>query len=77
MIGRFLIFLAVVLAFIPVFGQTEGESFYAYYTSISKGEEFEDYSRTGDYPDIKVVVNDQIQVVFWRGSSYLPCLQSE
>lgn len=47
--------------------------FGAYYTKIDSGEEFEQFSRTGDYPDIIVDLGtDYGQLVFWRGASFLP-----
>lgn len=45
--------------------------FRAYYTKVDSGEEFEKYSRTGDYADIVVEVNGG-KFVFGLGSSYLP-----
>jgi hypothetical protein len=47
--------------------------FGAYYTKIDSGEEFEQYSRTGEYADIIVDLGaENGKFVFWRGSSYLP-----
>ncbi|MGO8926288.1 MAG: hypothetical protein ACLQU3_05275 [Limisphaerales bacterium] len=46
---------------------------YAYCTRVQSGEEFERFSRTGEYPDIIVqVAKPSGQLVFWRGNSYLP-----
>lgn len=51
--------------------------FGAFYTKMNSGKEFEEYSRTGDYADIVVDLGmDDAVFVFWRGSSYLPFLQS-
>ena len=51
--------------------------FGAFYTKLNSGMEFEKYSRTGDYADIVVDLgNNDAVFVFWRGSSYLPFLQS-
>ena len=56
---------------------TPSEDFGAYYTRISSGEEFEQYSRTGDYADIIVDLGEgNGKMVFWRGSSYLPYLET-
>lgn len=45
----------------------------AYYTHIVTNDEFEKYSRTGDYADIVVDLGKENgKFVFWRGSSYLP-----
>jgi len=77
MIRRILVTICLALIFISTTGQTEQGSFFAYYTSISHGEKFEEFSRTGNYADIKVVTSDRLQVCFWRGSSYLPYLKSE
>lgn len=47
--------------------------FGAYYTKIESGEKFEQFSRTGDYPDIIVDLGSEIgQLIFWRGSNFLP-----
>lgn len=43
----------------------------SYYTKISKGEDWEKHSRTTEHPDIIVDLKDG-QLVFWRGTSYLP-----
>ena len=52
-------------------------TFGAFYTKINSGEEFEKYSRTGDYADIVVDLGkDNGKFVFWRGSSYLPYLET-
>jgi hypothetical protein len=51
--------------------------FGAFYTRLNSGQEFETYSRTGDFADIVVDLGkDDAVLVFWRGSSYLPFLQS-
>jgi hypothetical protein len=50
--------------------------FRAYYTKINSGEDFESYSRTGEYADIVIEVMGG-KFVFWRGSSYLPYWQTE
>jgi hypothetical protein len=49
------------------------KDFGAYYTHIVTSDEFEKYSRTGDYADIIVDLGKENgKFVFWRGSSYLP-----
>ncbi len=51
--------------------------FGAYYTHIVTNAGFEKYSRTGDYTDIIVDLGKENgQLVFWRGSSYLPYWES-
>jgi hypothetical protein len=53
-------------------------TFGAFYTKIQSGEDFEKYSRTGDFADIVVDLGTgSSKLVFWRGSSYLPYLESE
>ncbi|MHC4724173.1 MAG: LamG domain-containing protein [Planctomycetota bacterium] len=52
------------------------DNFYAYYTEIDSGEEFEETSRTGPYADI-VVQLAHSQLVFHRSASYLPYWQTE
>ncbi len=52
---------------------TASKEFGGYYTKVNSGEEFEKYSRTGDYADIIVDLGSENgKFVFWRGSSYLP-----
>lgn len=52
---------------------TPSPDFGAYYAKINSGEEFEKYSRTGDYADIVVYLGENNgRFVFWRGLSYLP-----
>jgi len=52
-------------------------TFGAFYTKINSGEEFEQYSRTGNYADIIVDLGmADSKFVFWRGSSYLPYLET-
>lgn len=46
-------------------------TFGAFYSKIDSGEEFEAYSRTGEYADIVVDLGrDGAKFVFWRGSSF-------
>lgn len=50
-----------------------GGEFYGYYTRVASGEPFEQFSRTGDEADIIVKLGAAAgQLVFWRGTSYLP-----
>ena len=52
-------------------------TFGAFYTKVNSGEDFEKYSRTGDYADIVVDLGTgSSKLVFWRGSSYLPYLET-
>jgi hypothetical protein len=52
--------------------------FGAFYTKINSGEEFEKYSRTGPYADIVVDLGGRNgTVIFWRGTSYLPYLETQ
>lgn len=48
----------------------------AYYAKITKGEAWESLSRTTEHPDIVVRVNGG-QLVFWRGTSYLPYWETD
>ena len=53
-------------------------TFGAFYSKIDSGEEFEAYSRTGEYADIVVDLGrDGAKFVFWRGSSFLPYLETQ
>jgi hypothetical protein len=53
-----------------------GRDYYAYYTKIDSGRDWEKYSRTGKYADI-VVQLPQGQFIFHRSSSYLPYWKTE
>jgi hypothetical protein len=75
-VNKLLFSVCFVLVVVSAMGQAIDESFYAYYTSINLGEDFEKHSRTGGYADIVIVLNQELKVVFWRGSSYLPYVQS-
>ena len=55
--------------FVPV---VHADDFYAYYTKIDSGEDFEQYSLTGDHADVVVRIGGVGKLVFWRASSYLP-----
>lgn len=51
--------------------------FGAFYTKLKSGETFEKYSRTGDYADIVIDLKMKGAIfVFWRGSGYLPYLET-
>jgi len=72
----FAVFLIVFLPSRPGFGErfdVSDEGFYAYYTKVDSGQDFEKYSRTGKYADIVVSLSEPAgKLIFWRGSSYLP-----
>ena len=59
-----------------VVGGYELGEFGAFYTKINSGEEFEKFSRTGDFADIIVDLEKGNKFVFWRGSSFLPYLET-
>ena len=51
--------------------------FGAFYTRINSGEEFEKFARVRDHADIIVDLGRKNETfVFWRGSSYLPYLET-
>lgn len=53
-------------------------TFGAFYSKIDSGEEFEQFSRTGEFADIIVDLGTgDSKFVFWRGSSYLPYLETK
>ncbi len=79
--GRTTLILSMMILMICcaiVFGKSKSstDNFYAYYTKVDSGEDFEKYSRTGEYADI-VVKLPQGKLVFHRSSSYLPYWQTE
>ena len=65
--------LAVFAVQLTVFAPpADADGFYAYYAKIDSGEEWEQYSLTGDHADVVVRLGDAGKLVFWRASSYLP-----
>jgi hypothetical protein len=54
------------------------DDFYAYYTKLNSGMDFEISSRTMDHADLVVNlgINDK-QLIFWRASSYLPFIKDK
>jgi hypothetical protein len=50
---------------------------YAYYTKIDSGEPWERFSLTGKYTDVVVHLDDGLELIFWRASSYLPHLKTD
>lgn len=77
---RKIVFGLLVFSFVTFFWScnttkpiTPSKDFGAYYTHIVTNDEFEKYSRTGDYADIIVDLGKENgKFVFWRGSSFLP-----
>ncbi|MEM8893265.1 MAG: hypothetical protein AAGC88_01730 [Bacteroidota bacterium] len=58
--------------------QWELGEFGTFYTRIESGEVFEKYARVRDHADIVVDLGkDDATFVFWRGSSYLPYLETK
>ena len=70
----YLLVCTVVILTVP--GISASADFYAYYTKIDSGQDWEKYSRTGKYADI-VVQLPQGQFIFHRSSSYLPYWKTE
>jgi len=52
-------------------------NFYAYYTKVNSGQNWEKYSHTGEYADVVVHFDTNRELVFWRASSYLPYWKTE
>jgi hypothetical protein len=67
--------LIMVLILIPVSGQ-EKSNFYAFYTKIKSGEDWEKHSKTAEHADLVVQLNTG-QIIFHRASSYLPFWKTE
>lgn len=55
---------------------TIGQEIRAYYTKIERGEKWEELSRTMGHTDVVVEVGNG-QLVFWRGTSYLPVWETD
>ena len=68
--------LAFVFVSVLASVSVAASDFYAYYTNINSGEKWEAHSRTGKYADVIVRLGDG-EMVFWRGSSYLPYWKTE
>lgn len=62
---------------VDIYPDFEVGEFGAFYTRINSNEEFEKYSRVRMHPDIVVDMGKgNMTFNFWRGSSYLPYLES-
>ena len=75
------LFLSAVLVggcFVPPSAvAAQANDFCAYYTRVASNEEFEKFSRTGDFADVVVrLASPTGKLVFWRGASYLPCWET-
>ncbi len=68
------VMFAIILLVVSAANAT---NFKAYYTRIDTGEPWELHSRTGEYADLVVEINENERVVFHRSSSYLPYLESQ
>ena len=69
--------VVILLILLVLTFQTQAQNdFRGYYTKINKGEAWEKYSRTTEHADIIVELNEG-KLVFWRGTSYLPCWETE
>lgn len=72
-----LLICAIVANSMLAVGNAEPE-FFAYHTHIQSNEEFERYSRTGEYSDVIVNIGSAGgKLVFWRGTSYLPVWETK
>lgn len=67
--------LITIMLFISLASLAQN-NFAAYYTKITQGQDWEAASRTGKYADLVVRINADIKLVFWRGNSYLPYLET-
>ncbi len=64
--------LLVIFLTILIFATTIKADITAYYTKIQKGKNWEATSLTGKYADIIVRFDSIGELIFWRGTSYLP-----
>jgi hypothetical protein len=69
----FLIFIFFLLG--TCFGGN-GADFFAYYTKVNNGEDWENHSRTAEHADVVVQLNDG-RFVFQRATSYLPYWETQ
>jgi hypothetical protein len=59
-------------------GQVGSGSFGAFYTKLDYYREWDEMWRVSDKPDVFVRFDDSpVQLVFWRGTSFVPCWVSE
>jgi hypothetical protein len=59
-------------------GPSGSGSFGAFYTRLNYYKEWDDLWRVSDVPDIFVRFDESpVQLIFWRGTSYVPCWVSE
>ncbi len=59
-------------------GKTGSGSFGAFYTKLGYYKEWDDLWKVSDVPDVFVRFDESpVQLVFWRGTSYVPCWVSE
>ena len=59
-------------------GKTGSGSFGAFYTKLDYYKEWDDLWKVSDVPDVFVRFDESpVQLVFWRGTSYVPCWVSE
>ncbi len=59
-------------------GPTGSGSFGAFYTRLDYYKEWDDLWRVSDVPDVFVRFDESpVQLVFWRGTSFVPCWVSE
>lgn len=68
------IFSAVLFG--ATFSAIAQSSFTAYYTKVTQGQTWEASSRTGKYADLIVRIDANMKLIFWRGNSYLPYLET-
>lgn len=66
-----------VLAIFLIPGLNGQSQFVAYYTKINMGQDWEEYSRTGEFADIIVQFPGKGKLIFWRGNSYLPFWETD
>jgi hypothetical protein len=72
---RKVIFVFYLFLSLSIFGNNK-DKFYAYYTKINTGADWENYSKTDKYTDLVVQLGNG-KIVFHRSSSYLPYWQTE
>lgn len=71
------ILLTLVLVTVLASVSDGASDFYAYHAKLNSGENWQAHSRTGKYADVVVRLGGDGEMVFWRGSSYLPYWETE
>ena len=74
--GKHIMAGAVLLVLVASRVVPAADGLSAQYLRVNSGEPWEASERVSDYADVKIVLEDLGELVFWRGYSYLPYWQT-